>query len=453
MKKEQALTEKALRRTVIITAFIIVFLISYSYKFGEWFYTIIPWTFFLAMIISFGSIIGIMLFPLAMIYQTLFYGWFQFLPLAFTTLYSAIIIALICYHLFRGNEEIKIDTNFVLVMIIGFVAFLATVLNGVHVGFGNYELTHYFEAVLIFLVVTTFVSTKKRLRLFSWFLILGFAALAFRSYNHSVYYDMAIFGFENNDLGRRFAFFVPFMIGLFWAEKDKYLKTLIIIVVAFLVQGITQLGSRATYISVGIPLVFLGIKHFKKRSVWSFAVLGALFFIFFTGPQFYADLQSISYAKEGIESQEGSIQGRFFAMEMGWRLFKERPLFGYGVYPRDFNIIMEQRFNSKISGHNSYVILAVEMGIFGLIAYVLLFIISFLNSYRAQRIFKGKDDYLYYVANGTMFGTMAIAINQFMLNQPWIPIVLIQAALSSILLYLAKKKQEEPEIIKPISKT
>ena len=54
-----------------------------------------------------------------------------------------------------------------------------------------------------------------------------------------------------------------------------------------------------------------------------------------------------------------------------------------------------------------------------------------------------KDDFIYHIANGTMFGIWALGMNQYMLNQPWLPTVFIGVGISSAIYYLAKTKKEE----------
>lgn len=437
MDIKEVLSSKYFER-ILLSVFILVILFAYSYRFGAWFYDIVPWIFFVGMIASLGTIVGVLMFPLAIIYQTLFYYKLTFLPLAFTTVYSIIILLILISVRFMKKETIKRDVNLVLIIVLGITALLSTIMNGYHIGIGNPEFTHYIEGILIFFVIGTFVSTKKKLRLFNWMLLFAIAALAFRLYNHVFSYDIAIPGFENNYLARVLSFYVPFLIGLFWAERKKYLKFLVLIVLVFTAQGITQLGSRATYLALGIAVPLMLIKNFKKKSTWGFMGLGLVFLMFFASPFLFQDVKSISYALQGTESEEDSIQGRALVAEMGWETFRKSPLVGYGVYPSIFENLMLKNYGWYKSGHNAFIIIAVEMGIFGLLAYVGLFISSIYYCYKAQMLSKGKDDYIYHISQGTMFGLIAIGINQAMLNNPWIPTVFIGFGLSTALYYLAK---------------
>lgn len=425
---------------MLLVVFIIVFLFSYSYKLGGFYYDIIPWVFFGGMFIAFASIIGILMFPLALIYQTLFYYKLQFLPMAFTSVFTLVIVGILAFMLIMKKEHIKKDTNMYLIITLGLAAFLSTTFNGLLIGIGNSEFTHYIEAVLIFFVITIMISSKKRLRLFNWMLLFAIGSLALRMYNHTYTYDYAILGFENNYLARVFSFYIPFFIGFFWAEREKYLKFIIVLVLAVTLQSITQLGSRATYLALGLTLPFLFLINYKKKSTWTFATLGIIFLLFFTPSNFFEDIESITYAKQGTESEEVSIQGRFLVAEQGWETFKEQPIIGYGVYPDRFENLMLQRYGWYKSGHNAFIIIAVQMGIFGLLAYLLLFGFSIYYCFKTMRATKKKDPYLYYLSQGTMFGVIALGINQAMLNNPWIPTAFIAFGLSSVLYYLAQAK-------------
>jgi len=441
LKKEEEVKVDKRFAQIILLAFVLVFLLSYSYKFGNAYYEIIPWIFFSGMILSIGSVIGLLMFPVALIFQTFFYFKLTFLPIAFTSLYLLVAAAVLVGILLIKKEKIKKDANLYLIIILGAAAVLSTFLNGYNVGFGNSEFTHYAEAVFLVLLIPAFVSTKKKLRMFAWILLLGVASLALRLYSHVYTYDYALPGFENNYLARIFSFYIPFFIGFFWAERNKYMKLVILVVLAFTVQGMTQLGSRATYIATGIALLLLAIKNVKKKSIWVFAGLGVVFLLFFTPPSFFNDLESVFiHAPQGAASEEGSIAGRFIVAKQGWNTFLERPILGYGIYPSIFENLMLEKYGWFKSGHNAFIIIAVEMGLFGLLTYISLFGFSIYFCYKAQKI--AKDKFVKNIAEGTMFGLVALALNQYMLNNPWIPTAFIAFGLSSAIHYLAKEGQE-----------
>ncbi|MBW2991786.1 O-antigen ligase family protein [Candidatus Woesearchaeota archaeon] len=301
------------------------------------------------------------------------------------------------------------------------------------------------------------MCSEKKVRALSWILLFVVASVAFRLYSHVYSYDQAFEGFENNYLARILSFYVPFLLGMLWAEKKKLFKFFIFAVFAFTLQGITQLGSRATYVAVGIALALLGIMNLNKKSTWIFAGLGVIFFMFFVPPIFYRDITSISYAAEGTESEEYSIRGRAIAAEYGMKIFSEQPITGFGVAQARYEKLLEERFGLFKSGHNAFVIIAVELGIFGLLIYISLFAVSILYCFRARIMTRKTNRYISSLANGTMFGLIGIGINQFMLNNPWIPTAFIGFALSSVLYTLAKeqkkkdlekiaKSEEKPEI-------
>ena len=91
----------------MIAIFIIIFLFSYSYRLGGYYYDIIPWVFFTGMLVSIASVVGILMLPLALIYQTLFYYKLTFLPISFTSLFTILVVVLLIAILIMKKEQIK----------------------------------------------------------------------------------------------------------------------------------------------------------------------------------------------------------------------------------------------------------------------------------------------------------------------------------------------------------
>lgn len=435
----------------IIIAFVFVFLVSFSYKFGGYYYDIIKLFSVIGLIASLlTKRWGLFIFPLSLIFIPMLDSSITFFPFSYSTTYFLVCFIVLAGLLFFKQEKIKKDSNLYLVIIFFLVALVTTILNGYPPGSGNWEFTHYMSAVLVFFILSTVISTKKKLRLFNWVFILFMVSLAFRLFNWVYSYDTAIVGLagENNHLARLFSFTLFFVIGVFWAEKNIKLKVLILISLAFLANSIVQLGSRATMISVFIAGFLLFIKNITKKSTWIFSLLALILLIFFAPPIFFQDISTISQIKEGTEAEEGSISIRTAIFLEGLELFAERPIIGYGIRPFGFVNAFREKYEDptlRRNAHNVFLIVAVETGIFGLLSYLFLYISSIYLCFKAQKLTKGKNSYIYYISNGTTFGLIALGINQFMMNQPW-QMIFIAAGLSSALYYLAKKENDEFEL-------
>lgn len=428
---------------IILYSFIGVFLISYTYKLGGYYYSVIPWIFFLGFITAALSIFGILLYPVSLIFQTLTDHTLLFLPGNLNSLYMILMVAMMMMLISSKKYKLNKDLSFFAILGFGITILATTIINRRTISFQNYQFIHYVDAILIFFVLILFLKSQKRIRYFCWLLLLGIAALVFRLYNHVYSYDVAIPGFENNYLARVLTFYAPFFLCMFLAEKKKIHKFMILFVLVFVVQGIIQLGSRASSLSAGIALLLYGIMNFNKKSTWAFLGASVVFFMFFVPPSFFTDFASINEAFKGTDTEEGSIAGRALVAEYGWDMFSERPITGHGVDHLRFEYLMKERYDWFKSGHNSYVIVAVEMGIFGLLFYISLFAIAIYYSFKASIILKKKDRYLSNIAKGTTFGLIALGINQYMLNNPWIPTAFIGFGLSSALYYMAKNKEDE----------
>ena len=432
----------------IVIAYVLIFLFSFSYKFGGYFYQIINNGSLLGMVLAaLLNVLGMFIFPFVLIFTPVLDSSITFLPFAFTTMYSLIVIFALFMFVLIKKEKVKKDNNFFIIIIFTITAFLTTIINGHPPGFGNWEFTHYITAIICYFIISTLISTKKKMRLFTWVFVLFMGAMAFRLFNWVYSYNTAIWGLSggNNHLARLFSFVIFFVIGAFWAEKKNYLKVLIVIILAFLANGIVQLGSRATMMSVLVAGVFLFFHNIRKRSTWVFALLAFVLVAFFAPSLFFEEASTISQISEGTEAEEGSISSRTGIALIGFEVFTENPIIGYGIRPMGFVQVVKEKYGLTLNAHNSYIIVAVEMGIVGLISYVLLYFMSIYLCFKAQKLCNGKDDYLYHIANGTMFGVIALSINNFMLNQPW-QMIFIAAGISSAVYYLANNLEEKTEL-------
>ena len=134
---------------------------------------------------------------------------------------------------------------------------------------------------------------------------------------------------------------VPFTIALFWAEKDRWLKWISLGSLGAMIQGLMQLGSRATYLSVAGAVGLLSVWNIRRKSLWFLAILGLIFMTFFVPAQVKMEFMSIfdDVASQG-EGAHSSVAGRYQFLEWGIELFWEKPMFGWG--PGQFNHVIQR---------------------------------------------------------------------------------------------------------------
>ncbi|NQU82990.1 MAG: O-antigen ligase family protein [Parcubacteria group bacterium] len=187
-------------------------------------------------------------------------------------------------------------------------------------------------------------------------------------------------------LGTYLLFQVFFAIYLFFEEKNKYLKILIAIMAVASGLSIYFAGARSATLGTmgGIALIGLLYLSFKVKNrgvkiasrialaVFSLTVLSLVILLFIPGSFVLNKFVELTSAS------------RFINWQMAWKGFLERPMFGWGpenyiiLFPKFFNpCLYTGKCGSEIwfdRTHNIVLDTLVTTGIFGVFAYLGLFV-------------------------------------------------------------------------------
>ncbi|MBP6872805.1 MAG: O-antigen ligase family protein [Bacteroidales bacterium] len=273
----------------------------------------------------------------------------------------------------------------------------------------------YFAGILLF-------TDVKNIRKFQWLYIIPLIIVIFYTlYNHSTYgFDkphsnmvMKPFYNDHTAYGAIIAMFLPVFVGFSLSrEYRRPYRILSFIVLAILVIGIIFSYSRAAWISVAAALgVFLLIR-FRVRFYWIFltvAVGVALFFMFRyqfldkleknkqdSSTDFVEHVQSIS----NISSDASNLE-RINRWAAAIRLFKEKPIFGWGPGTYQFVYAPYQRAKEKTiistnygdmgNAHSEYIGPLSESGVLGMITFIGIVVTVIYTAIRVYRRSKVKE--------------------------------------------------------------
>ncbi|MBW2998807.1 O-antigen ligase family protein [Candidatus Woesearchaeota archaeon] len=367
-------------------------------------------------------------FPFALVFQELLPSSLKVLPMSLNTFLMGMTIFFA--FMYASKFELKLPKTKMRTFVIAWLIllFFLTFIHGLPVSTSNYRMMHFLETGVMFLAVSRFLTKERRIKLFSWLIVIFFTIITVKLFTYSSFFEQAFFGFENNGLSREFAFVIPFTLGLFWAEKNKYLRFLLLIALAFMGQTILQLGSRATYLSLFIAMVLMSLKNVRKKSLWGFAGLAIIMFLYFAPGQLEEEVNSIfTSGLAGTESTSKADSARWEILFEGIDAFIDSPIIGYG--PGIFEKAMKERTGRGMNGHNTYVEIMVCWGIGGIFLYISFFILSIYYFYIAAKM-SGKGSYMYELCWGGLFGIIAIGLNQAMINGPWDPLLWIAFTLA-----------------------
>lgn len=273
----------------------------------------------------------------------------------------------------------------------------------------------YFAGILLF-------TDVKNIRKFQWLYIIPLIIVIFYTlYNHSTYgFDkphsnmvMKPFYNDHTAYGAIIAMFLPVFVGFSLSrEYRRPYRIMSFIVLAILVIGIIFSYSRAAWISVAAALgVFLLIR-FRVRFYWillTVAVGVALFFMFRyqfldkleknkqdSSTDFVEHVQSIS----NISSDASNLE-RINRWAAAIRLFKEKPIFGWGPGTYQFVYAPYQRAKEKTiistnygdmgNAHSEYIGPLSESGVLGMITFIGIVVTVIYTAIRVYRRSKAKE--------------------------------------------------------------
>ncbi len=236
------------------------------------------------------------------------------------------------------------------------------------------------KSVLIFILVANTVITLRRLRTFLVGLtcfgvvlavkgILAFARGEFLATGvpRIAGYDAPLTG-NPNDLALTLNLILGLTIGLAFAARSQISRAVLLGTVTLLAIGTVITFSRAGFLGL-VTLFILVAKRFVIRkplaSLVALAVIGGLIFL---SPQGYLDrIYSIA---DPSKDPTGSATARWDLMKSSLELVQENPIVGVGLGMSGLALTEKGHWWTEV--HNVYLQVAVDIGVGGLLVYLLL---------------------------------------------------------------------------------
>jgi O-antigen ligase len=186
-------------------------------------------------------------------------------------------------------------------------------------------------------------------------------------------------------------YFLPFIMFIFVSARNKLLKALFFIPLLLLVLCLFWNASRAAWVATGMSILFISIvSRLKKVLILSAAILIITIplLIIFKSP--FPEMQF--RAKTVFVPEEWSFRLPLYKQAVS--IFRDHPVFGVGIGNYQF-AVKEDKYRLPSSypiseelnlhAHNTYLEIAAEAGIIGLLAFISIFIIFFGNAFRVSR--------------------------------------------------------------------
>lgn len=296
----------------------------------------------------------------------------QELPLVFV-MGAVTFVFVIINTVFTRASFVRTPQNFLLLWI--FVAAIASHVANAYIGGALSSAKEFLDLIFIYFLVVNLVTTESRLRMVIWLLVVLTLYLAVTGIYQGItgtgiagqtmvqgrIRGIGIFS-DPNDLCLAFLMVMPFLVYRIAARKSVGELAIAAVSFGILLTALFMTNSRGGLLAFAASTGALMVKRFGKRLGIVLAFVGV------------AGLFALGPSRMGDMSAKGeSAYGRVEAWAAGLNMFKSSPLFGVGM-----NRFTDYHF---LVAHNSFVHTAAELGMFGLIPWVMIIFVSMRNSY------------------------------------------------------------------------
>ncbi|MBQ5571459.1 MAG: O-antigen ligase family protein [Bacteroidales bacterium] len=338
----------------------------------------------------------------------------------------------------------------------------------------------WFIMPFFFLGILLFKDTRNIYR-FCFLYMIPFAALIiFTLVKHSAYnFDQHIgngimnpFFNDHTSYGAAIAMFIPFLIGFALNKEIKALWRIVsAVLIVIFTTGLIFSYTRAAWISlVGALGMYLILKlKINNKIIFAILIVGIGGYALFqdkilmdlernkveSSTDFTKHIKSIS----NITSDASNLE-RINRWNCAIRMFKEKPIFGWGPGTYQFNYAPFQHSDEKTiistnagdggNAHSEYLGSLAESGLLGLVNYALICILIYIAGTRTYH--KLKDRKLKMVVAAALCGLVTYfihgALNNFLdIDKIAVPFWGFAAMIVSIELFVAERDTENKEEI------
>jgi len=273
----------------------------------------------------------------------------------------------------------------------------------------------YFMGILLF-------KKPKNIRLFIWFYVIPLiGVIAYTTYNHALWgfneqaghWVMEPFYNDHTAYGAVLTLFIPALAGFSFSKSySKTIRLFSLLILAVLLLALVLSFSRAAWISLAFSCIIYMIILFRIKLKWIVLALTIFFGTFFlfqndiwdrleknkqgSSANFVEHIQSIS----NISTDDSNLE-RINRWQSAFRMFSERPVFGFGPGTYQFEYAPYQHSNEKTristnfgdkgNAHSEYIGPLAESGIIGMLSMLGILVFTILTGLRVYERAEEKE--------------------------------------------------------------
>jgi len=287
-------------------------------------------------------------------------------------------------------------------------------------------LKRWLTPIILYFIVFNMVKDKETLRktvitMMLVILIVAFmAAIDYLDVRYASTIEKARVGgvFEqSNTLGGFFVYNMFLFLGFFFSYFPNFRYYLMLIPFLVCFRGIMVTFSRGAYI--GCAFGMIAAAFFKNKILFAVVIFLLIFSILnpmILPPGIRNRMESTFFSDKVLTTdiedlRDPSAQSRIIIWKGAIEMIKDNPLFGvgYGLFP---SVIPSYAPIGNMDAHNTYLILAAEMGIPALILFLIILLIMIKNARWLYK--KTKDKFIKAFSLGMLGGLFGlIVVNMF----------------------------------------
>jgi O-antigen ligase len=346
----------------------------------------------------------------------------QALPLVF--IMGGVTMAFVLINAVFSRERLVGAPQNVLILWL-FVAAIISHLGNLYIGGALGSAKEFLNLLFAYFLCVNLVTTANRLRIVMWLLCLLTLYLAITGIYQGVtgigiagqtmvkgrIRGIGIFA-DPNDLCLTFVMVIPFLMYRILARKNLFEVVMSASILGVLLWALYMTNSRGGLLSFMAATAAMFVKRFGRK-VGVVIALVAIVGLFALGPSRLSDM----------DAKGESAYGRVAAWSAGLDMLKGSPLFGVGMNAfTDYHVLV---------AHNSFVHVAAELGIFGLLPWVLMIFVSMRNLLYVSNRDGPQSADIALLSQTLFFGFLGFIVALVFLSRCYNPLLYVLVGLSA----------------------
>ncbi len=268
----------------------------------------------------------------------------------------------------------------------------------------SYErLIVFLKVVGLYYFISVIVRDRKKYYQFIWLQVWGNFLFGWHAFNRGKIVAGRLVGVggadtsNSNHLAAHMIMIIPFLGNMVFFG-NKWVRIGALTAAPFIINALILCNSRGAFlgmIAMAISFLFLSsvikIRGFRTRVIIGLA-LGSILFLWLTNAQFWERMWTIPAYKE-----DGSATSRVDTWKAAIRMIKDHPLGSGGEgwdlsSPKYIPDIVDAHGGELRGVHNTYLMMATDWGIQGLVFYSLFLLMVFVKLHKIRKREGSKDD-------------------------------------------------------------